>query len=302
MTLKRGIGRRGFIKTAAAAAAAGTLLPAGALAGAKPTVVVVHGGDVGKMLARGMAELGGFGAFVKSGQKATVKVNAAWASRPHQGGNTHPSLVRAIVAACKQAGASEVVLPENTISPHATSFELSGIEAAAAAAGGRLYQLDPARDYRQVSLPEAKVLKKAAVAVDVLDTGCLINAPVAKSHGGAVLTLSMKNWMGSVSDRKVWHQGQLHQCIADCSTLIKPQLIAIDATRIMLTNGPRGPGQIAEPNELILGTDPVAVDAYAATLFDREPFSVPHIEIAHRMGIGVGDLDRVDIVRLETRS
>lgn len=297
--MKHGIDRRGFLKTAAAAAAAGTLLPGSALAGGRPEVVVVHGRDVGRMLSKGMAKLGGFGAFVKSGKKATLKVNAAWASRPEQGGNTHPALVSAIVAGCVKAGASEVVLPENTCSPHTQSFKLSGIEKAAADAGGRLYQLDPASDYRQVGLPKAKVLKQAQVAKDVLDTGCLINVPVAKSHGAAVLTVSMKNWMGSVVDRKFWHQGKLHQCIADCSTLIEPHLIVVDATRIMLTNGPRGPGQIAKPGELIFGTDPVAVDAYAATLFDMEPFSVPHIEIAHQMGIGVGDLDKVDIVRLE---
>jgi uncharacterized protein (DUF362 family) len=297
--LKHGIDRRQFIKTAAAAAAAGTLLPAGALAGAKPTVVVVHGADVGRMLKKGMAELGGFGAFVKSGKKATIKVNAAWASRPEQAGNTHPDLVGALIRGCKRAGASEVVLPENTCSPHTQSFKLSGIQTAAAEAGGKLYQLEAGSHYRRVSLPRAKVLKQAEVAVDVLDTGCLINAPVAKSHGAAVLTVSMKNWMGSVADRKFWHQGQLHQCIADCSTLIDPHLIVVDATRIMLTNGPRGPGRIAKPGELIFGTDPVAVDAYAATLFDKEPFSVPHIEIAHQMGVGVGDLDKIDLVRLE---
>jgi len=274
------------------------LLPASALAGVGPRVVVVHGADVAEMLQKGMAKLGGFGAFVKKGQKATVKVNAAWASRPEQGGNTHPALVGAIVEGCRKAGASEVVLPENTCSPHEQSFVLSGIEAAAAAAGGRLYQLGEGQ-YRKVALPRGKLLKRAEVATDVLETGCLINVPVAKSHGGAVLTVSMKNWMGSVRDRKFWHQGQLHQCIADCSTLIEPNLIVVDATRIMLTNGPRGPGQIATPGELIFGTDPVAVDAYAATLFGKQPFSVPHIEIAHEMGIGVGDLDKVEIVRLE---
>jgi uncharacterized protein (DUF362 family) len=297
--LKLFFDRREFIKTAAAAAAAGTLIPGTVLAGKKPVVVVVHGTAASAMLAAGMAKIGGFSAFVKPGKQATVKPNAAWASRPDQGGNTDPQLVGAIVRACKKAGASTVVLPENTITPHAKSFKISGIGAAAEAAGGELYQLDPSQHYRQVSLPGAKVLKSAEVAKDVLDTGCLINAPVAKSHGASVLTLSMKNWMGSVRDRKFWHQGQLHQCIADCSTLIKPDLIVVDATRIMVTGGPRGPGRVEKPGELILGTDPVAVDAYAATLFGKQPFDVPHIKIAHRMGIGCGDLDAVDVVRVE---
>jgi uncharacterized protein (DUF362 family) len=298
--VRDGCNRREFIKTAAAAAAAGTLIPAGALAGDKPVIHVVHGTDVGQMLQAGMAARGGFGAFVKAGKKATIKPNAAWASRPDQAGNTHPDLVGAVVRACKKAGASKVVLPENTCEPSARSFKISGIGAAAKSTGGELYQLDGAKDYKRVDLPRAKVLKRADVAVDVLDTGCLINLPVAKSHGAASITVSMKNWMGSVRNRKVWHAGDLHQHIADCSTLIRPDLIIVDATRIMLTNGPRGPGQVVAPNELIFGTDPVAVDAYAATLFDLEPFDVPYIEIAHQMGVGVGKLEQIDVVRLKT--
>ena len=106
--------------------------------------------------------------------------------------------------------------------------------------------------------------------------------------------------MGSVRDRGFWHRNNLHQCIADCSTLIKPALIIVDATRIMVSNGPRGPGKLEIANQIIFGTDPVAVDAYAATLFGKDPFKVPYIQIAHDMGIGCGDLSKVDLQHLQT--
>ncbi len=73
----------------------------------------------------------------------------------------------------------------------------------------------------------------------------------------------------------------------------------IDATRIMLTKGPQGPGELAHPNEIILSTDTVAADAYAATLFKKQPFDVPHIKIAHEMGVGCGDLSKVKVERIE---
>jgi uncharacterized protein (DUF362 family) len=146
-----------------------------------------------------------------------------------------------------------------------------------------------------VTIPKGISLKEAEVVGDVLDSDCLINMPVAKHHGGAGLTISMKNWMGSVSDRGSWHRNNLHQCIADFSTLVKPNLIVVDATRIMLTNGPRGPGKMAYPDQLIFGTDPVAVDAYAATLFEKQPFSIGYIKKAHEMGTGCGNLDEVRI-------
>jgi len=122
--------------------------------------------------------------------------------------------------------------------------------------------------------------------------------PVAKHHRAAGVTLSMKNWLGSVQDRGAWHRNGLHQCIADFSTFIKPKLIVIDATRIMLTNGPRGPGEMANPNEIILSTDPVAADAYAATLFKKKPMEIGAIRIAHEMGIGMADPANVELVRI----
>jgi len=256
--------------------------------------VVVHGTDVAKMLAAGIERMGGWGAFAEPGRKATIKANAGWASRPEQGGNTDPDLVGAAVTALLAAGASEVAVPENPCSPAKQSFPMSGIADAVEKAGGRMKALEDA-DYRTVALPEARELKQAAVALDCLETGCLVNMPVAKQHGGARLTLSLKNWMGSVQDRGVWHRGNLHQCIADMSTLLRPSLVVLDATRIMLDKGPRGPGPLSWPHQIVLGRDPVAVDAYAASLFGMTAADVPHIRIAEAMGVGVGDLARVAV-------
>ncbi len=292
--------RRNFIKNVAAATTCVPLVSSGALAGTpKPTIYVVHGADVKAMLGAGIEKMGGWSAFVNQGQKATVKPNAAWTSLPEQGGNTDPVLVGACVAACKAAGASEVVVPENTVSPSKKSFGLSGIQKAVGAAGGRMYSARKGEHFREVKLPSARILKEADVAVDVLDTGCLINMPVAKSHSATVLTLSMKNWMGSVKNRKIWHMKGLDQCIADLSTAIKPDLVVVDATRIMVTGGPRGPGQIERPQQIILGKDPVAVDAYAATLFKKDPFNIKHIKMAHEMKIGCGDLSLVNVQHIK---
>ncbi len=306
----RKVSRRRFLQTLAVAGAGGIVAgPARAFQAAeKPeetkatkktaTIYVVEGKDIPKMVAAGIAAAGGWARFVKQGKKATVKVNAAWNSTPEQGGNTAPALAGEVVAACIKAGASEVVVPENPCSGE-KAFEASGIGDAVKAAGGKMFLLSKPEQYRTVKLPQAKKLLEANIAIDVLDTGCLINMPVAKSHGGSVLTLSMKNWMGSVQDRGFWHRSDLHQCIADCSTFIKPNLIIMDATRIMLTDGPRGPGKLAYPGQIIFGTDPVACDAYATTLFDKQPFDIPSIKMAHDMGVGCGDLASIEIVRLK---
>lgn len=295
----KGMKRRDFLKSAVAATAIGAFLPRIVLANAaRATIYIVHGADIKKMIATGIARLGGWKAFVKQGKKVTIKPNAAWISRPEQGGNTNPNLVGECVAACKETGALEVIVPENPCSNFKRSFSVSGIEDAVRKAGGRMYCAEKAEHFRKVELPGARELKQADVVADVIDTGCLINLPVAKCHSAAGLTLSMKNWMGSVKDRGFFHRNNLHQCIADISTLIRPSLIIIDAMRIMLTKGPRGPGKLDYPNQLIFGRDQVAVDAYAATLFKKDPFDIPHIKIAHEMNIGCGDLTKVNVVHV----
>jgi len=295
------ISRRNFIKTAAIAA--GVALAPKSLfsqlpADKKTKIVVVEGSDTKAMLSKGIDALGGWRAFVKPGRIAVVKPNAAFASKPEQGANTSPLVVGEIVAACKAAKASRVVLPEFTLANPDQAFGLSGIKAAADKAGGELYALTKQEQFREIEIPAGKRLKKAEIAVDVIDAPCLINVPTAKQHGGAMFSLSMKNWMGSIRDRGYWHRNDLHQCIADFSTLVKPSLVIIDATRLLLTNGPGGPGEMAYPRQLIFGTDPVAVDAYAVTLFNKKPLDVPYIKLAQEAGVGTGDLSQVDVIKL----
>lgn len=292
------VNRREFLKLSAGVAA--WLLAPRYLRGiapAPPRVVVVHGKEIPAMLEAGLNALGGWKSFVPPNGKVTLKPNAAWAATPGEGANTHPALVEACIHACRAAGAAQVVLPENPCSPAEKAFRMSGIADAARRGGARLYQ--PAgNEYQLVEIPRGKSLRQVKVANDVVSTDCLINLPVAKTHGSAQLTIGLKNWMGSVLDRGWWHRHNLHQCIADFSTRIRAHLTIVDALRIMVANGPRGPGPLEHPNQLIFGTDPVAVDAYAATLFSKDPLSIPHLQIAHEMGLGCGDIKQLDIVHL----
>jgi uncharacterized protein (DUF362 family) len=293
--------RRDFLKTAAAAGAglAAPRLFAEAIQpppAAGAAVWVIQGKDIPAMLAKGMELAGGWGAFVKKDARVTLKVNAAWAVEPQGGGNTHPDLVKAFCLAAFAAGAKSVTLPELPCAPAAQSFSMSGIEGAIKGTGARLYKPEKESEFRTVAIPRGVDLKEASIPADVLDCDCLVNMPVAKSHSGAKLTLSMKNWMGSDKNRGSWHRKNLHQCIVDYNTVIKPALVIIDATRIMLTGGPRGPGKMAFPEKLIIGRDTVACDAVAAGLFGLKPFDVPHIRLAHEAGLGCGDLALIKVV------
>ncbi len=107
----------------------------------------------------------------------------------------------------------------------------------------------------------------------ILQSDVFINVPVLKSHGGARLTVAMKNLMGIVWDRGEWHANDLHQCIADFTSYRKPDLNVVDAYNVMMRHGPRGvsTADVVNLQSQLLSTDLVTADAVAAKLFGLEP-------------------------------
>ena len=73
----------------------------------------------------------------------------------------------------------------------------------------------------------------------------------------------------------------------------------IDATRILLDNGPQG-GDLDDVRVLdtvIASADPVAVDAYATTFFGLQPQEIESTVAAHGLGLGEMDLKKIKIIK-----
>lgn len=108
--------------------------------------------------------------------------------------------------------------------------------------------------------------------------------------------------MGINWDRGYFHENGLNQAIADLSTVIKPDLILMDANRVLLTNGPGGPGQTRDDKTVIAGTDPVAIDSFSSTLlFNMKGWDIPHINYAYELGVGEMDLKKLTIRELAVK-
>lgn len=273
--------------------------------GEHPDLVGVMGGEPAEMFRRAISEMGGMGRFVKKDQKVVVKPNIGWDRTPELAGNTNPELVAEIVKQCFDAGAKEVTVFDHTCDDWRESYRTSGIEAAAKAAGATVLPADQESYYREINLPMGKALKTAKVHNAILDCDCWINVPILKNHGGANLTISMKNLMGIVWDRRAFHRDGLQQCIADICTLDKrPVLNVVDAYRIMKTNGPKGrsASDVVLSKGLFMSQDIVAVDTASARFFNqvREmPLeSVGHLAAGEKLDLGTMDLDSIDVKRI----
>ena len=268
-------------------------------------LVAVLGGEPEDMFRKAIAEMGGMSKFIKKGDKVCVKPNIGWDQPIEMAANTNPKLITEIIKQCFDAGASQVRVFDHTCDDWRKSYANSGIEEAAKNAGAEVVPAHQGSYYRSVSLPKGRSLKSTKIHQAILDSDKWINVPVLKNHGGAQLTISMKNYMGIVWDRGFFHANDLQQCIADvCTYEKKPVLNIVDAYRLMKTSGPRGRSlsDVVLSKGLFISPDIVAVDTAAANFFNQAremPLeNVTHISKGQELGVGSMDLDKLNIKRV----
>lgn len=308
--------RRYFLKTIAIAGAAMTVHRSGAMdvlsqtwnnnTVGKVDMVAVMGGEPEEMFRKAIEEMGGIRQFIKPGQKVVVKPNIGWDRAPELAGNTNPKLVAEIVKQCLSAGAKEVTVFDHTCDDWVKSYKTSGIEEAAKSAGAKVMPAHLESYYKSVSLPNGKKLKSAKIHEAIIDADAWINVPILKNHGGANMSISMKNLMGIVWDRGYFHQNDLQQCIADiCTYTKKPTLNVVDAYRVLKTNGPRGrsASDAVVTKGLFISQDIVAVDTAATTFFNQirnMPLeTVGHLANGQALRLGTMDIDKLNIKRIK---
>ena len=272
-----------------------------------PDMVAVMGGEPEAMLDKALEALGGIGNFVKKGQKIVIKPNIGWDRTPELAGNTNPDLIGALVKRCLSAGASKVTVFDNTCDEWRKCYAASGIEAAVKAAGGVIVPGNDERYYKkEISLPKGVSLKSAKIHEALDEADAWINVPVLKNHGGAKFSCAMKNFMGIIWDRRIFHSSDLQQCIADiCTWEKKPVLNIVDSYRMMFQNGPQGKSaaDVATVKTLLASKDIVAIDTAALQFFNQvkklDLEAVTHITKGQAFNLGTTDLQKINIKRIK---
>jgi uncharacterized protein (DUF362 family) len=259
-----------------------------------------RGTDAAALVREAVGKLGGMGRFVKAGQTVVVKPNIGWDRTPEEGANTHPAVVAEVCRLALEAGAKRVRVFDRSCNDERRSYERSGIRAAVAALkdGRAQAEFVDEERFEVVALQHAAKLTKWPLYRPALEADVFINVPVVKHHGLSTLTAGLKNLMGIMGGNR----GRIHQGIednlADLNLAVRSDLVVVDATRILLRNGPQGggTGDVKIVNKVAATTDVVAGDAWGAREFGIQPLSVPTIRRAAERGVGVADLSRVKIL------
>ena len=301
------ITRRNFVKKSAVIGGAtiiGSQFPGILKAGipiGNPDMVTISGTDPLKNIPLLLKPLGGIEHFVKPGKSVGILVNSPWVN---PGTYTHPDVALSIVKLCKDAGAGQIVcfkpVREGYWEESRYFDELKPL----------VDEITYGEERVEVEIPGGVDLKKAEIFTIFQEVDVYISIPVAKHHSGTNFSGNLKGLMGVSSSNTNRHmhspdgeytyskQEYLSQCIADLNLIRQPDLCIVDAIECVLENGPRGPGETIKPNLILAGTDPVALDAYAANLLGIDPLDIPTITMAGDHELGYKDIENLTILEL----
>ncbi|APF16807.1 protein of unknown function DUF362 [Caldithrix abyssi DSM 13497] len=294
--------RRRFIRLASTALASLSFLPysVGKLhAQSLPQAVWVENGEPEALLRRALKEYGGLERFIQKGNRVVIKPNIGWDRPPELAANTNPHLVAALVKACKQAGAREVIVFDRTCNNPRRCYRNSQIEKLAKDAGARVEQIRPNR-FKNIAI-QGQLVKEWPIYETYLKADKVINVPIAKHHSLSRVTLGLKNLMGVMGGNRGDIHNHFAQKLAEIDRKILPTLTIIDAYRILTDNGPIGgnPKDVKLTKTLIISDCTVSADYLALQLFDLKLDEVAHVQVAYQMGLAKYAPEKLKVKRIQ---
>ncbi len=202
--------------------------------------------------------------------------------------NTNPALIAAALEAFRQLGARETLVAEGPGHRRDNEYLLaaSGLSSALKDTHGRYVDLnvDAVRVTRLRT--HFTALDRLYLPETVLGADLLVSMPKMKTHHWAGVTLSLKNLFGIMPGsiygwpKNVLHHAGIPQSILDINaSLGVPRFNIVDGIIGMEGNGPIQ-GQAKPSGVLVMGADPVAVDATAARLMTIDPWKVTYLREA----------------------
>ncbi len=216
--------------------------------------------------------------------------------------NTHPVVIAAARESFLRLGASQVLIGDGPAMDRDTEAIIESVRL-------REYAGPLARAFVDLNLDEvervqlrtqASRLKELYLPKTALGVDFLVSMPKLKTHHWAGVTLSLKNMFGIVPGscygwpKNVLHWAGIDRAILDINAAARPDFAIVDGIIGMEGNGPIQ-GTPKASGVLILGDDPVAVDATCCRVMGLIPERVKYLS---RAGTLLGHLNPEKIQQL----
>ncbi len=248
----------------------------------------------------------GIDKLVKPGMKVLLKINLLSSSQsPERAVNTHPVVVRALVMIFQKDFGCEVYIGDSSGSVKNAStfnaFRITRINEIAEDTGAKIVNFDK-DEYLDIHNKDSEVLDKFRIARTLRAVDFIVSVPKLKTHGLTQYTGAIKNMLGSIpgNGKKNVHliapkPTVFAKALVDIYQMVHPHLIIMDAIVGMEGNGPNA-GQPRKVGLILSSRDSVALDSVASSIIGFEPMAIPTIRFAHQRGLGIGELDTINVV------
>ena len=260
--------------------------------------IVKQNGDPLGGLRRAMEYIGGMAKYVRPGMKVLIKPNLCIDKDWTTGTTTCPAVVEAIVHLVREAGAEEIVIGDGTtvsLSPQKV-FSTTGYDRLAERLGVELLELNSDETVR-VDIEDPISIKNIQVSKRVIESDCLINVPVIKTHIHTGISVALKNMKGVVSPRtkRKSHLVGLEGSIVDINRNVRCNLIIVDGTVGHEGLGPQS-GSPVDMGLIIVGEKTLTIDALATRIMGLNPEEIKHLCYSMPHGLGTMNPERVEIL------
>jgi uncharacterized protein (DUF362 family) len=208
--------------------------------------------------------------------------------------NTHPHVVAAAIELCRREGAAEVIVAEGP--GHWRNVEYL-VQASGLGDVLRHYKvpfidLNHDEPVKSLNLGRLTGLEYLYLSRTVATADVLISLPKLKTHHWAGATLSLKNLFGTLPGICYgWPKNELHwrgidNSIVDIALTRAPDLAIVDGIVGMEGDGPIN-GTPKPFGALVMGSDPLAVDATCCRLMELRPEKIGYLVMGARKKLGL---------------
>jgi len=225
-----------------------------------------------------------------------IKPNLTNADKPPV--TTDVRAVEAVYRYCAMHSKAEIAVGEGCGSgTTAETLKANGYTELAARHGIRLIDFNR-EETVELERDDTFQLRKFHMPVVVQDA-FVISVPVLKDHCFTVTTVAMKNMFGIAPEpyysgswnKSKLHHPSTHKSVVDVCLYKKPGLSVVDAS--VALSGMHLSGTPRKLDRIVVGVDPVAVDAVASELLGHSRNRIEYLKLANGR---LGDMDNVEIV------
>jgi uncharacterized protein (DUF362 family) len=208
--------------------------------------------------------------------------------------NTHPHVVAAVIELCRREGAADIIVAEGPGHWRNVEYlvQASGLGDVLTHYRVPFVDLNHDEPVKMPNLGRLTRLDYLYLARTVTTAEVLISLPKLKTHHWAGATLSLKNLFGTMSGICYgWPKNELHwrgidNSIIDIALTRAPDLAIVDGIIGMEGDGPLN-GSAKPLGALIMGCDPLAVDATGCRLMQLDPLQVRYLTLGYQKKLGL---------------